>query len=478
MVGGEKVYKLFSTTEDKQNLTDVFNIQNNFECNLGGNVEGSGNYTVVQFCEKNSSSEKTYVIKTLYNKQFKNDTILEYNNYKYYLYLIQRRFFNNYVRLNGIYENKVFEHITPFIVSANNVYLLEEKTDCDLEQYIYKNTSYSIGKTNKDKAGIVKNLVEALDYLFNTLEVTHNDIKPANINIINGKAYLADLDFYDEKYIRSKYGTIEYISKAKLLAAIDNSKPVHEECDYYSMGCVIYELLTNQILCLEVIDNLSREEMSENNIIVRNDRNNAKIVVLNGSVDRKIIDVCNEFIKSTEYNEDPHYRYMVNQLIRMFTIGGNIPENNTDLTSIAYNEYMCTHPDTLKLYSQYMKTYTRTEQAFIDRKEIIDGKKKSPYKEAILYEHGLYNKLFEKEIVKIINVFIKNNITKLEQYSQCEFKKFLKRFRNPCKHITRELLQIVDKYNTANTESKLPRDEFKLYFEINYYLKNECMKKR
>lgn len=314
MVGGtKKLSEIFSTQDDKKNLIDVFNIVSDFECDLDGTIKGSGGFTLVRFCDQNSSSGKTYVIKTLYKKQQLDDETINIGDKMYFKYLAQRKFFDNYVRVEGVYNKEVFKYITPFVVSTNCVYLLEEKMDCDLRTYIYTTKHCStIGKTNKDKAGIVKNLVEALDYLFNTLEVIHNDIKPDNINIINGKAYLADLDFLVEKTDTTNNknfsGTFHYKSISKTF------RKFHETSDYYAMGSVIYELLTNRKMRDDFIT------FSTNVPFTLDGKQTSQYTFIH--------EKCHEFINHNMYSTDLYYKYMVNQLIRMFTISGDITDRN------------------------------------------------------------------------------------------------------------------------------------------------------
>jgi serine/threonine-protein kinase len=102
----------------------------------------------------------------------------------------------------------------------------------------------------EEAVGIARDVAGALDYA-HRLGVVHRDIKPENILICNDQAIVADFGIAraiaesDETVlttVSSVVGTLFYISPEQLR----ESHSVDARADIYSLGCVLYEMLTGR----------------------------------------------------------------------------------------------------------------------------------------------------------------------------------------------------------------------------------------
>ena len=97
---------------------------------------------------------------------------------------------------------------------------------------------------------IVDQIASALDYAHQR-DIIHRDIKPANILISNGQAMLTDFGLaqivssnsLSASVFGGVTGTYNYISPE-----VFNDEAVTPASDVYALGCVLYEMLTGQML--------------------------------------------------------------------------------------------------------------------------------------------------------------------------------------------------------------------------------------
>ena len=101
-----------------------------------------------------------------------------------------------------------------------------------------------------DVALIVRDVADALDHAHRR-NIVHRDIKPHNILLHEGRAFVADFGIAKAVYDQDPHaltedglavGTAEYMSPEQ----IHGSGPLDARCDVYSLGCVIYEMLTGE----------------------------------------------------------------------------------------------------------------------------------------------------------------------------------------------------------------------------------------
>jgi serine/threonine-protein kinase len=130
------------------------------------------------------------------------------------------------------------------------------------EEFLYYVMPYVEGESLRDKLNreeqlqiddaieIAKSVALALDYAHRR-EVIHRDIKPENILLADGHAILADFgigkaicEVCDDKVTLDGYilGTPDYMSPEQATGG-----EVDQRTDIYSMGCVLYEMLTGRV---------------------------------------------------------------------------------------------------------------------------------------------------------------------------------------------------------------------------------------
>ncbi len=100
--------------------------------------------------------------------------------------------------------------------------------------------------TYKEIISILRDIANALDYAHSE-GVIHRDIKPSNIMVMpNGKAVLTDFGLalsVPEGTIGNTFGSAHYIAPEQAV----NSANAVPQSDIYSLGVVLYEMLTNRV---------------------------------------------------------------------------------------------------------------------------------------------------------------------------------------------------------------------------------------
>lgn len=129
------------------------------------------------------------------------------------------------VRVEGSYE------------SPTSVLIVFEKLYGELLDQSYESWS------EQEIAEVTLQLLHALDYLHHQ-RIVHRDIKLENIMLDKGgKVKFVDFGFATRlqpgKKLTDKVGSLQYVAPEVL-----SGKPYDESCDLFSMGSVVYTLLT------------------------------------------------------------------------------------------------------------------------------------------------------------------------------------------------------------------------------------------
>jgi serine/threonine protein kinase len=202
--------------------------------NIKGNL-GSGSYGSVYIVEKKDTTQK-YALKRINTSQLRHT-----NEYRRQMHEMNILFFNK----------------CPYLLHALDVSYIREKYRLDIitELYDGRNLNNLISKYRAIEKSIPNSLIWTIfiqiclgiQYL-HTNGVIHRDLKPANI-LLNDKdnptkivicdfgASICLLD--DNAYCSTKIGTPYFMSPEQ-----NNSNCYDKKTDIWSLGCILYELIT------------------------------------------------------------------------------------------------------------------------------------------------------------------------------------------------------------------------------------------
>ncbi|CDW75713.1 rps6 protein kinase [Stylonychia lemnae] len=189
-------------------------------------VIGTGSYGKVLLVKKKQNG-KLYAMKVLKKKQLRK----------------QRQVKNTWT------ERMILEKINhPFIVKMNFAFQNEKKLFLVLDYCPGGELFFYISQIGRFKEQSAKfyaaNILLALECLHQN-DIIYRDLKPENILIDrDGFAKLTDFglskdNFYSDSQTNSFCGTAEYLAPEVL-----NKKGYNFACDWWSFGCVVYEMLS------------------------------------------------------------------------------------------------------------------------------------------------------------------------------------------------------------------------------------------
>ena len=190
---------------------------------------GHGAYAHVYICQ-NISTGNVYACKKFVKKYIKNKT-----RFKTELNLLKATDHPNIIKLYETFEDKA------------NVYLImEECNGGELFERLAMNAKNHKLFTEKDAAKIMKQILEAVNYL-HFHGVCHRDLKPENILLSSMDEYsqLKLIDFGLSKVlktidsnIKGEVGTLYYMAPEVFLGKYN------EKCDVWSCGVILYIILS------------------------------------------------------------------------------------------------------------------------------------------------------------------------------------------------------------------------------------------
>lgn len=149
------------------------------------------------------------------------------------------------VQILGLLNHGNIMAIYEYIVqSDNHVMILELLDGQELKPFVQ-----SHNLTMRQKLLLLDQLLDALEYI-HSHGIMHCDIKPENVMVINGEMVKL-LDFGIARIEGSEtpasrdalVGTVAYMSPEQL----QNSRVSHNQIDIYSLGVVMYEILTGRL---------------------------------------------------------------------------------------------------------------------------------------------------------------------------------------------------------------------------------------
>jgi serine/threonine protein kinase len=173
------------------------------------------------------------------------------------------------------FKNKYFPKFHQFIYTPSNIYIIMEHIEgfTPLNRVIplFKDI-FTDAHLQKSFKIIVKNILDGVNHMHNLL-VDHNDLKPENIliNMNNGEIriidfgascysldcdilqpnFLVTLKYADREILKLVYQNIkEFKSNIFIKNFIKNRPKIDfhfkEQCDLWSIGCTIYEILVGK----------------------------------------------------------------------------------------------------------------------------------------------------------------------------------------------------------------------------------------
>jgi len=163
-----------------------------------------------------------------------------------------------------------------FSENRKNINYFLEYFNIDDKYYIvypyYEMTLYQFIIQNKLKINAIKyilyELIQPLKYIHNILESYHGDIKLDNVLVSSDLSKVKLIDFgsvsKNNTYHSKSFGTILFMAPEVLLLT-DN---ITSKCDIWSFACLIYELITNDILFNYKEDRNILPEISQLNCII------------------------------------------------------------------------------------------------------------------------------------------------------------------------------------------------------------------
>lgn len=199
------------------------NIHLNLEYILYEDILQSGSYGNVKIC-LSMFTYKQYACKKFYKDKSK------YAHHEYDM--LKKCNHENIIKVRDL------------LLFNNRLYMIMELCEIDLHEFIDNNI------TNTQIKNFSLDICNGLNYLHNTLNMIHRDIKLENILIKKNRAKICDFNFamYYNKNIRTSYevsGTPDYMCPEILI--IGNKRKMYgPEIDIWGFGVILYTMITDE----------------------------------------------------------------------------------------------------------------------------------------------------------------------------------------------------------------------------------------
>jgi len=128
-------------------------------------------------------------------------------------------------------------------VVHGNLVIVTELADCSLkQQYVRFRDQECVGIPQQELLGYVKDVAEALDYLYEKHSLQHLDVKPENILLVGGRAKVGDFGLIKNLYERSA-SLVGGLTPKYAPPELFEGKPTRHS-DQYSLAIVYMQMLT------------------------------------------------------------------------------------------------------------------------------------------------------------------------------------------------------------------------------------------
>jgi len=220
---------------ENDNFVKIFNSRPNRKWTITG-VLGRGGMGVVY--EAKDQAGNSVAVKTIQSEGTDEATLKRFE-----------REAGMMMQINHLRVAKVFEYVDE---SFNTYYVMEKLKGQDWHKLM---NGWQYPLDEQRIPSVLKLMLEALTGLktIHDLGLAHRDLKPANIFMVPGRgAVITDFGlaiFKGEKERLTKtgevVGTPSYMSPEQMTG--DKKDPINDSSDIFSMGVILYELLTNKL---------------------------------------------------------------------------------------------------------------------------------------------------------------------------------------------------------------------------------------
>ncbi|KAM3571015.1 hypothetical protein VYU27_006930 [Nannochloropsis oceanica] len=190
---------------------------------------GHGHYGVVRKA-KNRETGEAFAIKTIRKAK-----VSRLDSLRREIDILTTVDHPHIIKLVDVYEDDKYLHLVTELCTGGEMF----------DRIIAKTKSAEGHYSEKDAAGIMRKILDAIDYCHTVHNICHRDLKPENFlfKTTEETAELKIIDFGlsrfedDQKYMTTRVGTPYYIAPEVLNRMYDKS------CDLWSIGVIMYILL-------------------------------------------------------------------------------------------------------------------------------------------------------------------------------------------------------------------------------------------
>jgi len=231
------------------------------------------------------------------------------------MYLKDELIYKNEVDiLKKISSKNCFRHIiclTDYFIYKSRVVLITDKVEgISLDKFLYKGMNKMLKR--EDLIFIIYQLIYALKYIHEDLQIAHLDLKPGNIMIDPITYELSIIDFglgCEDKCIVG--GTRRYMSQeyySKFLKKEKIKKEDGKKTDVYALGLIIYQIIYGADSILEYGEEFDKYILLETNLQEKGEFINLEYK----KIKKELVKILKNTLKVNEKN-----RIQANELYKM-----------------------------------------------------------------------------------------------------------------------------------------------------------------